>query len=142
MKKTTVIILFAIIIVSLVWMVVMKNGNQQTTSNVNRNSSVTLPVNESKASVENVGSAQSGSESGSVGLDVLKTHNKQEDCWIGFEGKVYDISLWLPRHPGSAGAIAPYCGTSGEFEKAFVDKHGRSQVEKLIEEGVFKGELK
>lgn len=71
----------------------------------------------------------------------LATHNTQDNCWVAFEGKVYDLTAWLPKHPGSAAAIAPYCGTSEEFEAAFTGKHGMSKVTKLDQEGVLKGDL-
>ena len=71
----------------------------------------------------------------------LAKHKTKEDCWISYKGKVYDLTNWLPKHPGTAGAIAPFCGTSSEFEKAFTDKHETSKVGKLMEEGIFKGDL-
>jgi cytochrome b involved in lipid metabolism len=30
----------------------------------------------------------------------LATHSIKTDCWIGYEGKVYDITSFLPRQPG------------------------------------------
>ena len=73
-------------------------------------------------------------------VDLAK-HNKQTDCWVGYNGKVYDISTFLPKHPGSAGAIAPYCGTADEFKKAFERKHGTSKVSTLMKVGVFIGDF-
>ena len=54
---------------------------------------------------------------------------------------MYDLTDWLPRHPGSAKAIAPFCGRAKEFETAFTDKHGTDQVERLKQEGIYKGDL-
>lgn len=71
----------------------------------------------------------------------LSSHDSESDCWIGYEGKVYDITDWLPKHPGSALAISPYCGTSDDFESSFIGQHGKEQVEKLMQEGIFKGDL-
>ena len=71
----------------------------------------------------------------------LSKHNKQSDCWVGYNGKVYDITTFLPKHPGSAGALSPYCGTSDEFKQAFEKKHGTSKVNKLMKVGVFIGDL-
>ena len=71
----------------------------------------------------------------------LSMHDSESDCWIGYEGKVYDITDWLPKHPGSALVIEPYCGTSDDFESTFIGKHGKSKVEKLMQEGIYKGDL-
>jgi cytochrome b involved in lipid metabolism len=60
---------------------------------------------------------------------------------VAYNGKVYDLTAFLPKHPGSAAAIIPYCGTSEEFKAAFSDQHGTSQVNKMIEESILKGDL-
>ncbi len=71
----------------------------------------------------------------------LAKHNTQADCWIGYKGTVYDVTNWLPRHPGSAGAIAPFCGTADEFASAFNKQHGTSREARLEKEGVKEGTL-
>ncbi len=78
-----------------------------------------------------------------ITLDELKKHNDKNDCWVVYQGKVYDVTKWLPLHPGGVEAIARFCGTTG-FETAFVRKHGNTVNQKiqnttskklLIEEG-------
>lgn len=71
----------------------------------------------------------------------LARHASQADCWIAYKGVVYDITNWLPRHPGSAAAIAPYCGTAEEFAAAFNRQHGTGKDARLQREGVEKGTL-
>ncbi len=78
---------------------------------------------------------------GVISRAELAKHNTQADCWIGYKGTVYDITNWLPRHPGSAGAIAPFCGTADEFAAAFNKQHGTSRDGKLQKEGVKEGSL-
>lgn len=70
---------------------------------------------------------------------MLAAHNSEKDCWIAYKGVVYDVTNWLPRHPGSAQAIAPYCGTADEFAAAFNKKHGTKQDNRLMKEGVNEG---
>lgn len=57
----------------------------------------------------------------------LVDHNTEADCWVVFQGNVYDITAFLPRHPGGVNAIARYCGTTA-FEEAFTAKHGTIKV--------------
>lgn len=75
-----------------------------------------------------------------ISLNELKKHSSKEDCWISYKRKVYDLTNWLPKNPGSAEAIALFCGTSSEFENAFNGQHKNSQDNRLIKEGTFKGD--
>lgn len=83
----------------------------------------------------------SSSDFEKISRGELSKHNSVSDCWVSFQGKVYDVTLFLPKHKGSAAAIAPYCGTSEQFERAFLGKHGANMVKVLEKEGVFKGIL-
>jgi hypothetical protein len=74
----------------------------------------------------------------SISLTELKQHSSELDCWVAFEGKVYDITQYLPKHPTQ---ISYYCGTSKGFEDAFTAKHGSSKVSLLLEQGTYKGTL-
>ena len=76
-----------------------------------------------------------------ISSQSLGVHNKKEDCWIAYDGKVYDVTSFLPRHPGSAKAISPFCGTSDEFTEAFVAKHGASKVVNLMKVGTLIGDF-
>lgn len=79
--------------------------------------------------------------SSKISLTDLSEHNTNEDCWIAYGGKVYDLTSWLPQHPGTSEAISPYCGTAKEFQTAFEKKHGTSKVKLLIQVGTFMGDL-
>jgi cytochrome b involved in lipid metabolism len=71
----------------------------------------------------------------------LVSHNKETDCWIAYQGNVYDVTDYVPIHPGGAAQIVPLCGTSGKFEDAFTMKHGTSKVSVLEKQGIYKGKL-
>ena len=49
-------------------------------------------------------------------------HSTTEDCWTIVDGIVYDVTPFVSRHPGGAGAISRICGVDGTAE--FSDKHG------------------
>ena len=140
MKRELGVMLFTLAVVILVALVVFSTGNTQmpprntTSGNVSQNTSNSLQGNQNS-------SQNLTQPANKVTAAELASHNSQEDCWISYKNEVYDITNWLPKHPGSAEAIAPYCGTSEEFENAFKGQHGESQVNKLKEEGTFKGEL-
>jgi cytochrome b involved in lipid metabolism len=85
--------------------------------------------------------ANSSDTSNTISESDLSAHNSREDCWVAYKGKVYDITSWLPKHPGTAERIMPYCGTSSEFEQAFTAKHGTTKAAMLMKVGVFMGDF-
>jgi len=48
-----------------------------------------------------------------IPLSLLSTKNTVEECWIAYEGIVYDVTHWLPRHPGGIRAIMSAAGSEG-----------------------------
>ena len=145
MNKNIGTVLLAIIIVNLVaWTVFLTGNNQQSSFPPNSNSQNSSPQSQGQVPSSNNQPPTNQNPSSfttSISLTELGKHNKQSDCWVGFEGKAYDLTDWLPEHPGSASAIVPYCGKSTAFEKAFSDQHGNSQVNRLLRETTYKGAL-
>lgn len=37
-------------------------------------------------------------------------HSTENDCWIIISNEVYDVTKFIPQHPGGAERIIPYCG--------------------------------
>ncbi|XP_002988231.2 acyl-lipid (8-3)-desaturase [Selaginella moellendorffii] len=35
-------------------------------------------------------------------LEDVKAHDSAEDCWLVIAGKVYDVTSWVPSHPGGS----------------------------------------
>lgn len=52
-------------------------------------------------------------------------HNTESDCWTYVDNKVYDLSKWLPEHPGGAALVLVMCGVDGAA--AFRDHHKSDQ---------------
>jgi fatty acid desaturase/predicted heme/steroid binding protein len=42
--------------------------------------------------------------------EELSTHNSKEDCWVAFDGRVYDVTSWIPKHPGGTDVLALSAG--------------------------------
>lgn len=43
----------------------------------------------------------------------LKLHNKKDDVWSAFNGKVYNITWYLPYHPGGEKELMRVAGRDG-----------------------------
>ncbi|MES2135302.1 MAG: cytochrome b5-like heme/steroid binding domain-containing protein [Patescibacteria group bacterium] len=59
--------------------------------------------------------------SGITGADVAK-HASRNDCWSTINGNVYDLTSWIPNHPGGEQAILQLCGKDGSAK--FNGQHG------------------
>lgn len=100
------------------------------------------PINSNGQEVVTTTAADSsGTQTMKVSQSELASHNTEADCWIAYQGNVYDVTGYVPIHPGGAAQIVPLCGTSGQFENAFTMKHGTSKVSVLEKQGVYKGLL-
>ena len=44
---------------------------------------------------------------------MLKQHNKKDDAWSAFNGKVYNITHYLPYHPGGEKELMRVAGRDG-----------------------------
>lgn len=81
--------------------------------------------------------------------EVVAKHNTSGDCWIIIDGSIYNVTSFIPVHPGGAEKIIPYCGADATegfatknkptpqehsptaksmLEKYFVGKLGQAQV--------------
>lgn len=54
-------------------------------------------------------------------LTEISAHNSKTSCWTTVKGKVYDITTYIPRHPGGEKQIMQVCGKDGTF--LFEDQH-------------------
>ncbi|KAI0067332.1 cytochrome b5 [Artomyces pyxidatus] len=62
---------------------------------------------------------------------VLKTHNKRDDAWSAFNGKVYNITPYLPFHPGGERELMRVAGRDGT--SLFARTHGWVNVDFMMD---------
>lgn len=61
----------------------------------------------------------------SLTMDEVASHNTAESCYAVVEDTVYDLTGWIAKHPGGAGAIEKLCGT--DATEAFGGVHGGNE---------------
>ncbi len=52
----------------------------------------------------------------------IAKNDSTSSCWAAISGKAYDLTAWISRHPGGAGAIVSICGT--DATSVFQGRHG------------------
>ncbi|KAI5119643.1 hypothetical protein M0805_009004 [Coniferiporia weirii] len=62
---------------------------------------------------------------------MLKQHNKKDDAWSAFNGKVYNITPYLPYHPGGEKELMRVAGRDGT--KLFSLTHAWVNVEFMLD---------
>ncbi len=84
-----------------------------------------LPVPEEKNMLERVQTETTpimGDAGKTYTLTEVATHGAEANCYTAINGKVYDLSAWINKHPGGDKAILSICGKDGSM--AFSGKHG------------------
>ncbi|MCL9972240.1 MAG: cytochrome b5 domain-containing protein [Candidatus Pacebacteria bacterium] len=59
-------------------------------------------------------------------LAQVATHATAESCWSVVNGNVYDLTKWIPLHPGGASKIKAMCGK--DATASFTGKHGGQEA--------------
>ncbi len=62
--------------------------------------------------------------------EIVSQHNKKDDLWVVLNGQVYDLTDFLPNHPGGQKIIIRYAGK--DATKIFVPIHPPDTIEKFI----------
>ncbi|MEY3470797.1 MAG: hypothetical protein RLZZ223_147 [Candidatus Parcubacteria bacterium] len=69
---------------------------------------------------------QDDTNSSTYTLEEVATRNTAEQCWTVIDSSVYDITSYVPNHPGGEGDIIKICGKDGSnlFSKPQEHKDG------------------
>ncbi|KAL4779270.1 FMN-dependent dehydrogenase-domain-containing protein [Aspergillus varians] len=70
--------------------------------------------------------------------DVLH-HNQPDDCWVGINGEIWDLTTFVNEHPGGSSVILKYAGR--DATDAFLEVHAVSIIRENISSDCFKGQL-
>ncbi|HRH25430.1 MAG TPA: cytochrome b5-like heme/steroid binding domain-containing protein [Parcubacteria group bacterium] len=59
---------------------------------------------------------------GGITLAQISSHSSRSSCWSAINGVVYDLTSWIPNHPGGEGTILGLCGRDGT--QSYNGQHG------------------
>ena len=57
-----------------------------------------------------------------ISLTQITQHSSRSSCWSAINGGVYDLTSWIPNHPGGEQKILSLCGIDGSSR--YNSKHG------------------
>lgn len=62
--------------------------------------------------------------------EEVAKHNNEGDCWVIIDGGVYDLTTFLPDHPGGKKAVLTFAGRDATEE--FDMLHDRKVITKYV----------
>jgi cytochrome b involved in lipid metabolism len=90
------------------WIMLSRDDGNTTTSE-----SQTTPSQQSSADeIQTQESTAETSELARFTKEDVAMHSTEKDCWTIISGKVYDLTSYIPRHPGGDDILLA-CGTDG-----------------------------
>ncbi len=93
-KIIVILVLVAILFIGGGWYLLNSKNTNQSTSDISTDSSTTLPT--SNQNTNN----NSGKKGDTYTMDEIKTHNSSTDCWLVINNNVYNVTSFIPKHPG------------------------------------------
>lgn len=70
---------------------------------------------------------------------AVAAHNSKESCWVIVHGKAYDVTEFLPEHPGGQKIILKYAGKDATDE--FDPIHPPDTLDKFLDQSKHLGEV-
>ncbi|KAJ5949841.1 hypothetical protein N7454_001425 [Penicillium verhagenii] len=70
---------------------------------------------------------------------TVAEHNSKDSCWVIVHGKAYDVTEFLPEHPGGQKIILKYAGKDATEE--FDPIHPRDTLDKFLDQSKHLGEV-
>ncbi len=134
-KKTSIIVGIILILVIGVWVYTNASAKRQrnyeaiqaqntpvqsTTPTTNGSGTTTTKPTTKPTGTTPVPTAPTG-----ITLAVIAQHSSRTSCWSAINGTVYDLTSWIPNHPGGEQNILRICGGDGSDE--YNGQHGGSR---------------
>ncbi|MBI5654091.1 cytochrome b5 domain-containing protein [Candidatus Uhrbacteria bacterium] len=99
----------------------------------------TYPIKTEPAAQVSTSVTETPTETKTYVLEEVAAHATESDCWLAVDGKVYDVTKAVEKHPGGP-AILKGCGKDATEMFKGVEKHGDKAREFLT--GLYIGDLK
>lgn len=119
MKKTVLIV---VVICTLILGGIFIVGFLQ--NQLNESSPTTTPTTQS-SDTTNTSTQNTSQNVTTYTMTEIAKHSSESNCWLLINNKVYDVTKFIPDHPGGVAQIIPYCGK--EATKAFDTQGGRGR---------------
>jgi hypothetical protein len=71
--------------------------------------------------------------------EQVAEHNNAESCWVIIHGRAYDVTEFLPEHPGGQKIVLKYAGKDGT--EAFEPIHPPDTLDKYLDKSKHLGEV-
>ena len=81
------------------------------------------PNTQPSTSVPTTTSGDTQKSTAQYSLSDIAPHNSEQDCWILVDGSVYNVTSFIPQHPGGSETILSVCGK--DATTAFQTRNGR-----------------
>lgn len=110
-KTVTIIVLVLIVIIGIIWFLV-SNQTKSMETGFQDTESIQQHINEINDNFIEESSSESGQMQNETGItkEEVSLHGTKGDCWLVIHGQVYDVTEFIPTHPGKE-AILQGCGT-------------------------------
>ena len=125
-----------IILISLLVLFLFASSNSQ------RSVTVQVIAPQNSGNVNNQDINPISVDNGQTAIDMIEVakHNSVESCYTVIDNKVYDLTKWIPQHPGGEAAILSICGKDGT--EIFRGQHDHNQKQEDILQQFLIGDLK
>lgn len=98
-KLLVLVVLFAVLFIGGGWYLLNYKNTNQSNNISSTESTATSPTNDQNT---NNNSEKNGN---TYSMDEVKTHNSSTDCWLIINNNVYNVTSFIPKHPGGKDII-------------------------------------